>query len=92
MVCMECGSRIRTSSQKVFQSCRFSTPEDRECCRLGNKLRAESCKSCQSVMAEVHIYACEIHGECTIHNIAKRKPDGTRWQACSTCADRKTFP
>jgi hypothetical protein len=58
----------------------------------GESLRVEQCAPCQSRGSNPEIFACDIHGECTLGNISKRKPDGTRWQACSTCEDRKTPP
>ncbi len=47
------------------------------------------CKPCEAEGRELSVWGCSIHGECVIHNSRKRKPDGTRWQACSTCADRQ---
>lgn len=58
--------------------------------RIGQIKRIEKCKPCQSRGVEVQIFACAIHGECTLNNISKRKPDGSRWRACSTCEQRKT--
>lgn len=59
----------------------------RICQRRGDLLRLEHCTPCQAAGRTPEIFACEVHGECTLYTISKRKPDGTRWRSCSTCED-----
>lgn len=101
--CKVCGLAIpdRLFGKRVVRTCRVTTEReefekhseaDLSCRSRGELLRLEKCTSCQAGGVHPEIFACEIHGECTLGNISKRKPDGTRWQACSTCEDRKTLP
>ena len=55
------------------------------CQYRGKYLRVEKCKPCQAAGGKFEIYFCEQFGECSLNKSSKRKPDGTTWNACSTC-------
>ena len=62
-------------------------PAASPCRHLGESLRLEPCKPCEAAGGRLEIFACDRFGECVRNAAGKRKPDGARWPACSTCAD-----
>lgn len=63
-------------------------PEPTSCVHRGELLRVEECKPCQSGGRLPEVFACAVHGECTLYRINKRKPDGSVWASCLSCGDR----
>lgn len=61
------------------------------CVHRGELLRVEECKPCQSGGRVPEIFACEVHGECTLFAISKRKSDGGKWNSCLGCEDRASL-
>lgn len=61
-----------------------------ECEHRGQSLHRLDCPPCQSGGADTTLYKCSLHAECTIHNLAVRKSDGSRYRACATCEDRSS--
>lgn len=97
--CNVCGWEVpaKLRGRRIFRPCGIretvkvepvQRPERTACIHRGESLRVEKCKPCQSGGITPEIFACSIHGECTLYTISKRKPDGSRWPACSTCEQR----
>lgn len=96
--CQACGWEVpeRLRGRTIFRTCGkrepdyvppASIPDPKSCSNRGDLLRVEECKPCQAGGRVPEIFACVVHGECTLYSIGKRKPDGSRWKSCSTCDD-----
>lgn len=51
---------------------------------------AIACKPCQAGGVSPLAFVCARHGGCTLHNLATRRRDGSRWHACETCDEKNT--
>lgn len=79
------GNVILDGSGEWTEDAPYKARDATACVHQGESLRIENCDSCKSGGVSTEVFSCEIHGECTLYTISKRKPDGTRWAACSTC-------
>lgn len=91
-LCQNCGRVLKIpggmSAGSVLREC-LTKDSPKNCIHRGEVLRVERCKPCQSGGKSPEVYACAVHGECTLFSIAKRKPDGSRWQSCLSCGERE---
>lgn len=88
-VCKHCNTTMQASGRVPMCASSAQVRPAQNCINRGELLRVEKCKPCQSGGKTPEVYACAVHGECTLFSISKRKPDGSRWQSCLSCDERK---
>ncbi len=79
VVCNTCG---RPSRKAVKRNCRkVLVPNYDQCGHRGDRLRDMSCDSCGGKQTRLKVFACAVHGECSL----SRKATGVRY--CGSCDD-----
>jgi hypothetical protein len=81
--CVRCGRVAGPTSdppERIVARCK-ATPTPSPCSHLGAETRQQPCDSCNGGKTRIKIFACAIHGECTIG----KRLDGLA--CCSGCGD-----
>lgn len=81
--CAKCLRIIRVSgiANPPKRECKESTPRLGPCANIGDELRREVCGTCGGQQFKLKVFACEVHGECTI----EKQLAGIK--CCRACAD-----
>lgn len=69
---------------KLKKSSAAQTEPALSCSHRGAVVRSELCKLCGGIEKNVEIFACDLHGECSLHRFKAGK--GPR--SCVSCKDR----
>ena len=84
MRCKKCRQVVRSKYDNPGlrkHPCKQAVPRRGPCSHVGYELRREVCGTCGGKQVKLKVFACDVHGECTIE-----KPL-TGIKCCKSCAD-----